>query len=190
MFVCLFLKQGSGISRQNSSDIPNSSLRNPRKTNFRGRARTFRPPRLHVEDPQPTGRSLEKKINLCALFSCLMQGKIPRLCKIGVLELLHIKIFPVAGRPGRVSGQTDLCSLGSEDTTYNFDPLPVGRPPAHRLKKFLLMCLFLSRGRARDYVKSVCKMSSGLALLYHFPERAPFLGEPPKGPSRTHKHYG
>ena len=33
--------QRSGTSRQNSWDIPDSSLRNPRKTNFRGRARSF-----------------------------------------------------------------------------------------------------------------------------------------------------
>ena len=57
-FFCTnFLKtpQGSGTSRQDSRDIPDSSLRNPRKTNFRGRARTFRPPPLRVEDPHPTG---------------------------------------------------------------------------------------------------------------------------------------
>ena len=53
--------QGSGTSRQNSRDIPDSSLRNPRKTNFRGRARTFRPPPLRVEDPHPTGRSPDPK---------------------------------------------------------------------------------------------------------------------------------
>ena len=34
--------RGSGISRQSSRDIAGSSLPNPRKTNFRGRARTFR----------------------------------------------------------------------------------------------------------------------------------------------------
>ena len=36
------------------------------------------------------------------------------------IKLLHIKLFPVApvtGPPGRVSGQKDLCSLGSEDST-------------------------------------------------------------------------
>ena len=47
---------GSGISQQKSRDIPDSSLRNPRKTNFRGRARSFRPPPLRVEDPHPTER--------------------------------------------------------------------------------------------------------------------------------------
>ena len=47
--------QGSGTSRQNSRDIPESSLRNPRKRNFRGRARTFRPPSLCQvgESPDP-----------------------------------------------------------------------------------------------------------------------------------------
>ena len=49
-------------------DIPDSSLRNPRKTNFRGRARSFRPPPLRAEDP--TGWSPDpKSYNLCALFS-------------------------------------------------------------------------------------------------------------------------
>ena len=36
------------------------------------------------------------------------------------IKLLHIKLFPAAlvtGPPGRVSGQKDLCSLGSEDST-------------------------------------------------------------------------
>ena len=36
---------------------PSSSLRNPRKTNFRGKARTFRPPPLPAEEPHPTRRS-------------------------------------------------------------------------------------------------------------------------------------
>ena len=53
--------QGSGTSRQNSWDVPDSSLRNPRKTNFRGRARSFRPPPLRVEDPHPTRRSPDPK---------------------------------------------------------------------------------------------------------------------------------
>ena len=36
------------------------------------------------------------------------------------IKLLHMKLFPVApvtGPPGQVSGQKDLCSLGSEDST-------------------------------------------------------------------------
>ena len=44
--------------------IPGTSripLRNPRKTKFRGRARSFRPPPLRVEDPHPTGRSPDPK---------------------------------------------------------------------------------------------------------------------------------
>ena len=53
--------KGSGTSRQNSRDIPDSSLRNPRKTNFRRWARTFRPPPLRAEDPHPTGRSPDPK---------------------------------------------------------------------------------------------------------------------------------
>ena len=39
--------QASGTSRQNSRDAPDSFLQDPRKTNFRRRARTFRPPILH-----------------------------------------------------------------------------------------------------------------------------------------------
>ena len=38
--------QGSRTSRQNSRDMPISSLHNPRKTNLWGRARTFQPPLL------------------------------------------------------------------------------------------------------------------------------------------------
>ena len=53
--------QGSGTSRQNSWNIPDSSLRNPRKTNFRVRARSFRPPPLRMEDPDPTRRSPDPK---------------------------------------------------------------------------------------------------------------------------------
>ena len=36
------------------------------------------------------------------------------------IKLFHIKlcpVTPVTGPPGRVSGQKDLCSLGSEDST-------------------------------------------------------------------------
>ena len=36
------------------------------------------------------------------------------------IKLFHIKLFPVGpvtGPPGRGSGQKDLCSLGSEDST-------------------------------------------------------------------------
>ena len=36
------------------------------------------------------------------------------------IKLLHIKLFPVGpvtGPPGRVSGQNNLCSLGSADRT-------------------------------------------------------------------------
>ena len=46
------------------------------------------------------------------------------------IKLSHIELFPVAlvtGPPGRVFGQKDLCSLGSEDSTQSFDPWPPGR---------------------------------------------------------------
>ena len=60
---------GGGTSRQNSWDIPDSSLRNPRKTNFRGRVRAFWPPPLRVDDPHPTGRSPDPKTSsLCSFF--------------------------------------------------------------------------------------------------------------------------
>ena len=54
-------------------DIPDSSLRNPRKTKFRGRARSFRPPPLPVEDPPSTGRSPDPKSqSLCSFFPFLI----------------------------------------------------------------------------------------------------------------------
>ena len=40
--------------RQDSQDVPTSLPRNPK---IRGRARTFRPPPLRVEDPHPTRQS-------------------------------------------------------------------------------------------------------------------------------------
>ena len=63
LFCTNFLNtpRAPGHPRQNSRDIPDSSLRNPRKTNFRGRVRTLRPPPLRVEDPNPTGRSPDPK---------------------------------------------------------------------------------------------------------------------------------
>ena len=59
-----FLKtpRGPGHPGKIPLDIPDSSLRNPRKTNFRGTARSFWPPPLRVEDPHPTGRSPDPKI--------------------------------------------------------------------------------------------------------------------------------
>ena len=65
--------QGSGTSRQNPWDIPGSLRRNPRKTNFRRRARTFRPPPLRVprRPPPHPGSFRAQTVNLCALFSCL-----------------------------------------------------------------------------------------------------------------------
>ena len=68
--------QGSGTSRQNFRDIPDS-FRNPRKTNFRGRARTFQPPPLCVEDPHTTGRSPDpKSYSLCSF--CLREVQASR----------------------------------------------------------------------------------------------------------------
>ena len=68
-------------------------------------------------------------------------------------EVRDIKLFPVApvtSPPGQVSGEKDLCSLGSEDSTQNFDPWPPGReiprsPEGSPAKKIYdIMCLFLS----------------------------------------------
>ena len=71
-------RQGSGISRQNSRDIPDSSLRNPRKTKFRGRARSFGHHPFEWKTPTPPGGLRTQKLNLCALFSCLInQGLHP-----------------------------------------------------------------------------------------------------------------
>ena len=54
-------------------DIPvkfpaHPSLRNSRKTNFRGRDRAFRPPPLRVEDPRPTWQSPGPKKLVFVLF--------------------------------------------------------------------------------------------------------------------------
>ena len=71
--------QGSGTSRQKSRDIPDSSLRNPRKTNFRGRARSFQPPTPFAwKTPTPPGGLRTQKVNLCALFSCRSFAGWPR----------------------------------------------------------------------------------------------------------------
>ena len=58
---CPFMLPSKTPTRLYSRDIRDSSLQNPRKTNFRGRARSFRPPPLCVEDPHPTGRSPDPK---------------------------------------------------------------------------------------------------------------------------------
>ena len=42
-------------------DIPSSLPQNPRKTNFRGMERTFRPPALHMKDTHPTRQSPDPK---------------------------------------------------------------------------------------------------------------------------------
>ena len=76
-FFCTnFLKhpQGSGTSRQKkkSRDIPDSSLRNPRKTNFRGRAWSFSATTpSQWKTPTPPGGLRTQKVYLCALFLSL-----------------------------------------------------------------------------------------------------------------------
>ena len=66
----------------------------------------------------PNGSLLVSQLNLLSnSYSAI--GDIAREQKRHI-KLLHIKLFPVApvtGPPGRVSGQKDLCSLGSEDST-------------------------------------------------------------------------
>ena len=81
IFCANFLNtpRGPGNPSKKIQDIPDSSLSNPRKTNFRGRARTFRPPPLRVEDPTPPGGHQTQKVNLCAPFSCLFS----RNCRTG-----------------------------------------------------------------------------------------------------------
>ena len=64
--------QGSGTSRQNSRDILDSSLRNPRKTQtFEGGHEVFDPHPFARKTPTPPGGLRTQKVNLCALFSCL-----------------------------------------------------------------------------------------------------------------------
>ena len=49
------------------------------------------------------------------------------------LKAQHIKlcpVTPVAGLLGRISGQKDSCSMGSEDSTRIFDPWPPCRETA------------------------------------------------------------
>ena len=67
--------QGSGTSRHNSRDIPDSSLRNPRKTNFQGRARAFWAPPLSRGRPPPhRAVSGPKQWIFVLFFSCLTLG--------------------------------------------------------------------------------------------------------------------
>ena len=92
--------QESGTARQNSREIPDSSLRIPRKTNFRGRAQTFRPPLLRVEDPHHTRRSpessrwcLENMAGKCLQTRFARHGltpqRAPRQCQVnGVWRML------------------------------------------------------------------------------------------------------
>ena len=69
--------QGSGTSQQNSRDIPDSSLPNPRKTNFRGRARTFRPPPLSRGRPSPHPMvSGPTKLIFVLSFPCPMRSRL------------------------------------------------------------------------------------------------------------------
>ena len=63
--------QGSGTSRQNSWDIPDSTLRNSRKTNFEGGHELFGHHPFGWKTPTPPGGLRTQKVNLCALFSCL-----------------------------------------------------------------------------------------------------------------------
>ena len=58
-------------------------------------------------------------------------------------------VAPVTGPPSRVSGQKDLCSLGSRKAHKSLThALPVRRPPGHRSghrpKRIMFMCLFPS----------------------------------------------
>ena len=73
--------QGSRTYRQNSRDIPDSCLRNPRKTNFRGRGTNFSATTPSRGRPPPhRAVSGPKKVNLCALFFLawtLRRGKQP-----------------------------------------------------------------------------------------------------------------
>ena len=69
--------QGSGTSRQNSRDIPDSSLSKPKEdklSSLRVRARTFRPPPLCIQDPPPHRAVSGPKKSISVLFfSCLKE---------------------------------------------------------------------------------------------------------------------
>ena len=72
--------QGSGTSGKIPVTSPDSSLRNSRKTNFWGSARTFRPAPLRREDP-PSAPGSQKKVSglkklIFVLFLLLPEQKI------------------------------------------------------------------------------------------------------------------
>ena len=68
--------QGSGTSRQNSQDIPGSSLRKGRQT-FEGGHELFGHRPFAWKTPTPPGGLRTQKVNLCALFSFLIS--VPKL---------------------------------------------------------------------------------------------------------------
>ena len=59
-------------SRQRSLDIPGAYLPNPRKTNFRGKARTFVHHPFALKTPTPPGGLRTQNVSHCALFSYLI----------------------------------------------------------------------------------------------------------------------
>ena len=66
-------RQGSGTSRQNSRDIPDSSLRNPRslgqgRQSFEGGHEVFGHHPFAWKTPTPPGGLRTQELNLCALF--------------------------------------------------------------------------------------------------------------------------
>ena len=61
--------RGPGHPGKNPWDIPDSSLRNPRKTN-----ELFGHHPFAWKTPTPPGGLRTQKVNLCALFSCLIPG--------------------------------------------------------------------------------------------------------------------
>ena len=111
--------QGSGTSRQNPRDIPNSSLRNPRKTNFEGGHELFGHHPFAWKTPTPPGGLWTQKLYLCALFSCLavaLKRFSQKIC--GPYSQRSVGLLPEAAFLSCLSlqgiGSGHYCALGSE----------------------------------------------------------------------------
>ena len=101
--------QGSGTSRQNFRDVPGSFLRNPRKTNFRGKARTFRTPPPCVGDPAPSDLRTQK-VNLYALLS----SEIPQKERVPGSEIATRNGTSLAAFHGALKSQCKASEIASD----------------------------------------------------------------------------
>ena len=91
-------RQGSGTSRQNSRDIPDSSLQTQGRQSFEGGHEVFNHHPFAWKTPTPPGGLRTQKLNLCALFSCLNLPKRrtnvqPLTCKIDSSNSFYYLFF-------------------------------------------------------------------------------------------------